>query len=87
MEKDKKLPNLLHHILNPDSRKVGFGYQVFAWSTYAFIFVRLPSGSPLLDAQTWLMCVGLAGTLIGGGTVADKWLDRQKPKEGGNANP
>jgi hypothetical protein len=70
MRGDMNLPSLLHHIFNPSSRKVGFGYQVFIWSTLAFLFIRI-DGKPALDANNWIICVGIAGALIGGGTIAD----------------
>ena len=62
-----KLPSLLHHIFNPDSRKVGFGYQVFIWATYGLFAGKV-------DMSHWAEATWLAMGLIGGGTVADKIL-------------
>jgi hypothetical protein len=70
-------PGLLAHIVSPDSRKVGFGYQVFGWATYGLFFVRAVDGKPLIDTSTWLFCVAIGGTLIGGGTIADAWAARK----------
>lgn len=70
------LPSLLHHIFNPDSRKVGFGYQVFIWSTYGCFFTRYGlDHKPVIDADTWLLCIAISGTLIGGGTLADTFIN------------
>jgi hypothetical protein len=74
-----KLPSLLHHVFNSDSRKVGFGWWVFIVSTYGAFFARLSDSRPLLEASDWLMCVALASGLIGGGTVADAWISKVKP--------
>lgn len=84
---DNKLPSLLHHIFNADSRKVGFGWWVFIVSSYGAFFTKVSNGvvsRPILEASDWLLCVAMASGLIGGGTVADSWLNRAKPGVGGN---
>lgn len=79
-----KLPSLLHHIFNANSRKVGFGWWVFIVATYGAFFARLSDSKPVLQASDWLLCVSIAAGLIGGGTVADAYISKLKeaPKEG-----
>ena len=80
-----KLPSLLHHIFNANSRKVGFGWWVFIVATYGAFFARLSDSKPVIDASNWLLCVGIASGLIGGGTVADSWIAKKKNE--GDATP
>ena len=75
---DMKLPSLLHHLLNPDSRKVGFGWWLFITATWLLYDAKI-------TAAEWQGCVMLSTALIGGGTIGDTWL---KSKLGsGNAAP
>lgn len=67
-KKERRLPSVLHHIFNPESRKVGFGWWLFIVSTAMLFHGKI-------DAGTWSQTVWLAMGLIGGGTVADKLLD------------
>ncbi len=75
-----KVPSLIGHVLNPDSRKVGFGYQVFIWATYAAFFAKGVGGGPLIDASTWLLAVTASTALIGGGTIMDDKHDLNMAK-------
>lgn len=68
-----KVPKLLLHIINPDSRKVGFGWQVFIVSTWLLYAAKI-------SADQWQGCVLLAGFLIGGGTLGDKWMEVRNGK-------
>lgn len=77
-KEDRKLPSLLHDIFNADSRKVGFGWWVFIISTYGAFFAKGVGGHALLEASDWLMCVALASGMIGGGTLADSWINKVK---------
>lgn len=63
-----KLPSLLHHILNPDSRKVGFGWWLFIVAT---VLLR----EKHIDANDWTFCMIAASTLIGGGTLGDSYIN------------
>jgi hypothetical protein len=73
------VPTILLHIFYPDSRKTGFGWALFLIATYA-AFVGRVEGKPMLDASTWLLCVSIAGALIGGGTIADAAHEREMAK-------
>jgi hypothetical protein len=73
------VPTLLLHIFYPDSRKTGFGWSLFLVATYAAFIGRL-ADKPMLDASTWLLCVSIAGALIGGGTIADAAHEREMAK-------
>lgn len=71
------MPNFLKILLFMDSRKVAFGLWLFIVSDW-FLFVKL------IDADKWLLCIGLSSGLIGGGTLADRWL---KGKNGNESKP
>lgn len=67
---------LFKFILFMESRKVGFGLWIFLTSTYFLT-------QSLITADNWLLCVFLSTSLLGGGTIADKYLEVQKHKNGG----
>lgn len=50
-----------------ESRKVAFGLWVF-------IVANLFMLEKLIVSGDWVTCMILAASLVGGGTVADKWL-------------
>lgn len=87
------VPTLLLQVLYPDSRKVGFGWALFVIASLAAFLLRIPvaapngavASSPLIDAQTWLLCVFAASALIGGGTIADAKHDLEMAKLGAAA--
>ena len=58
---------LLALFLLRDGRKVGFGLWVFVASGGFLMGGKI-------TATDWLTCVFLSSALIGGGTVADKFL-------------
>ena len=66
-----KLPSLLHHIFNADSRKVGFGWWVFITAT------TLLAKAHLITADQWMECVMLSTALIGGGTLLDSYIGKK----------
>lgn len=50
-----------------ESRKVAFGLWIFLCAN-VFLFEKL------IISGDWVTCMILAASLVGGGTVADKWL-------------
>ena len=58
---------LLALFILQDGRKVGFGLWVFCVSGGFLLGGKI-------TATDWLTCVFLSSALIGGGTVADKFL-------------
>lgn len=68
-----KLPSLLHHVFNADSRKVGFGWWVFIVAT------TLLAKAHLITADQWMECVMLSTALIGGGTLLDSYIGKKYP--------
>lgn len=75
-----RLPRLLTNIVDPDSRKVGFGWTLFIVSTILLVKAKI-------DASAWQLMVSGSGVLIGGGTVADAWLKGKKKEGGEDAKP
>lgn len=56
-----------------DSRKVGFGL-------WGFIIASALIWRGKLDGSQWIEAYVLSSALVGGGTVADKWLDQKAGK-------
>lgn len=65
----------MHRIVNllllQDGRKVGFGLWLAIISS---IFLCLK----LITSSEWLSCIYLSSALIGGGTVLDTYLKKEK---------
>lgn len=59
--------NLLNLLVFRASRKVGFGLWLFICACFFLV-------GKLISAEQWFLAVTLSSTLIGGGTVADKFL-------------
>lgn len=60
-------------ILFEDSRKVGFGVWLFLIATVLLIF-------KCVNSADWFMCAMASSGLIGGGTIADKFLESKRGK-------
>lgn len=65
--------NLLKLLFFMESRKVGFGLWLFMVAN-AFLMKHF------IDSDRWFLCVTLSTGLLGGGTIADKYLENQKNK-------
>jgi hypothetical protein len=63
--------NLLHLLLWRGSRKVSFGIYLFVVAN-VYLYIKL------ISSEQWFTCVCLTTALIGGGTVADKFLEAKK---------
>lgn len=66
-----RLPKLLQLVLFEESRKVCFGLWLFITATV----LRMKG---LIDSDSWMMCAVLSSALIGGGTVADRFMALKK---------
>lgn len=78
--KDLSLPSVLHHIFNPDSRKVGFGWWLFIIST---VLLR----EKFIDSNDWMFCTAFASGLVGGGTIADSMISSKYGGKNGAVEP
>lgn len=58
-------------LLFNDSRKVGIGLWFYISSEVFFLL-------KLIDVQTWMGCKAMALTLVGGGTVVDRMMEKKK---------
>ena len=63
--------NLVTALWKTNSRKVSFGLILYATST-ALLLKRF------IDAESWMLCMAAASTLVGGGTLADRWMNGKK---------
>jgi hypothetical protein len=70
-DEERKLPSLLHHIFNADSRKVGLGWWIFIVATW------LLAKAHVISADQWMECVMLSTALVGGGTIMDSFLNKK----------
>lgn len=66
--------NLLHIVLFKDSRKVGFGLWLFVVSN-VWLFMKL------ISSDEWMFVIALCSGLVGGGTVADRFLELKKSQK------
>lgn len=78
-----KLPGIIGHFFGQASRKVAFGWHLFAVANFFLYHNRI-------DASVWQMCVFFSSALIGGGTIADTFMknkaDTIKPQVNTNAS-
>lgn len=63
-----RLPRLVTHVLDSESKTATLGYMVFVVATAGLFKARL------IDADTWLICVAISSTLIGGKLVGETVL-------------
>ena len=63
--------SLFQGLLFNESRKFGTGLWILLLATVLLF-------KAMIDADKWMLCIGIAATLIGGGTVADTWLKKGK---------
>lgn len=63
--------NILKLLAFNQSRKVAFGLWLFIVSNIYLWFKIIQSGD-------WMTCIALSSALVGGGTVADKFLEARK---------
>ena len=63
--------NVLDCLWFVGSRKVAFAVVLFIAAS-AFLAFRLISG------EQWVFCMGGCSALVGGGTVADRWINRNQ---------
>lgn len=71
---------LLDAVLFNDGRKVGLGVWILILATFLLF-------KAMLDSDKWMLCVGLATGLVGGGTLADTYLGKRPKKDEPPAPP
>lgn len=74
-----RLPRIVTHVLDSESKTASLGYMVFLTATTGLFH------SHIINADTWLMCVAISSTLIGGKLVGETILamklGKDAPKE------
>ncbi len=65
-------PRIIDVLLFNDSRKAGIGLWVFYTATALLI-------AKLILASDWIWATTSAIAVVGGGTIADKFLESRKP--------
>lgn len=63
-----RLPRIVTHVLDSESKTATLGFMVFVTATSGLFLKRL------IDADTWLLCVAISSTLIGGKLVGETVL-------------
>ena len=61
-------PRILLHLFDSESKTATLGYMVFIVATTGLFRGRI------IDADTWLICVAISSTLIGGKLVGETGL-------------
>lgn len=64
--------NLFSLLLFKGSRKVAFGLWLFIIAN-AYLYLKV------IQSGDWMTCVVLSSALVGGGSIADKWLANKNP--------
>lgn len=74
-----RLPRIVTHVLDSESKTATLGYMVFLTATTGLFYGHI------ISADTWLICVAISSTLIGGKlvgeTVLAMKLGKDVPKE------
>ena len=74
-----RLPRIVTHVLDSESKTATLGYMVFLTATAGMFKAHL------ISSDTWLICVAISSTLIGGKlvgeTVLAMKLGKDMPKE------
>jgi len=65
---DWRWPRIVTHILDSESKTATLGYMVFVVATTGLFHKHI------IDADTWLICVAISSTLIGGKLVGETVL-------------
>lgn len=74
-----RLPRFITHVFDSESKTATLGFMIFLTATVGLFLGRV------IDADTWLLCVAIASTLIGGKLVGETVLSMRAtkyPKEG-----
>lgn len=67
-----RLPRIVTHVLDNESKTVTFGYMLFASANYgAFIAKNAVTGAHVLGADEFLFLSGFASILVGGKLAAE----------------
>lgn len=77
-------PRAVTHVLDSESKSVGFGYQVFYAATYGAMFARKGGDVPVLDSDKWMFAVIVSSALVAGKLgkeMLDAYLKAKFPKE------
>ena len=67
-----QMPKIYNVLTFDESRKVSFG-------TWLFIASNILLYQHLISADQWVLTTMLASTLVGGGTLMDRYLETKKP--------
>ena len=82
---DWRWPRAVTHVLDSESKSVGFGYQVFYAATYGAMFARKGTELvPVLDSDKWMFAVIISSALVAGKLgkeMFDSYLAAKFPRE------
>lgn len=73
-------PRIVSHVLDSESKTATLGYMVFVVATAGLFKARL------IDADSWLICVAISSTLIGGKLVGETVLAMKTGKSSEKPN-
>ena len=75
MLKSWRWPRIVTHVLDSESKTATLGYMIFVVATAGLFKARL------ITADTWLLCVAISSTLIGGKLVGETVLAMKLGKD------
>lgn len=73
-------PRSITHVLDSESKSVGFGYQVFYAATYGAMFARKGGDIPVIDSDKWMFAVIVSSALVAGKLGREMYQDFLKAK-------
>lgn len=67
-----RLPRIITHVLDNESKTVTFGYMLYAGACYGAFIAKGPAGvGHVLSADEWLFATAFSSVLVGGKLAAE----------------
>ena len=77
-----RVPRILSHVFDNESKTVTFGYMLYASANYGAFLAKKAEGGHVLGADEFLFLAGFASILVGGKLAAETMGARWGVKPG-----